>query len=85
MSTEIILRCAPCYSQSVGFLLSVLIVVTVFGFDHRVSNAKKSKIKKGLIPDYDKPARGTQPVRQHHKTDSSKILPHVRHCLQYDI
>jgi len=27
------------------------------------------------------PARGIQPVRQHHKRDESKILPHVRRGL----
>lgn len=54
-------------------------------FDSKRRSNAKPKRKRGVVPDYDKPAKGTQPVRQFHKADSSKILPHVRHGLRYDI
>ncbi|KAH3786583.1 hypothetical protein DPMN_164690 [Dreissena polymorpha] len=34
---------------------------------------KYAKWKKGNVPDYEKPARGTMPVRQYHEVDCSKI------------
>ncbi|KAH3782516.1 hypothetical protein DPMN_160433 [Dreissena polymorpha] len=44
-----------------------------------------AKRKKGTVPDNDKPARGTMPVRQYHNADCSKILPHLRHGLPDNI
>lgn len=51
-----------------------------------MTNRKKAepKRKSGKIPDYRMPSKGTQPVRQFHKADSSKVLPHVRHGLVFD-
>ncbi|KAH3718062.1 hypothetical protein DPMN_060860 [Dreissena polymorpha] len=46
---------------------------------------KYAKRKKGTVPEYDKPARGTMPVRQYQKADCSKILPHVRNGLPDNI
>lgn len=43
----------------------------------------KQKRKKGDVSNPDEPARGIQPVRQHHRRDETKILPHVRRGLNF--
>ena len=48
----------------------------VFDLPLRVRGKKKRKASSVSQPN--KPARGIMPVRQFHKVDESKILPHVR-------
>ena len=49
-------------------------------FDHPVK--KKHKRKAGDVKAPDKPARGAQPIRSHHRRDETKIFPHVRRGIQ---
>ena len=47
-------------------------------FDQLTRRRGKQKRKKGDVSKPNEPARGIQPVRQFHKRDETKILPHVR-------
>ena len=42
------------------------------------------KRKSAVISKPNEPARGCMPVRQYHRRDESKIVPHVRRGLQLD-
>lgn len=53
-------------------------------FDHVNRSKRKAKRKLVTISDPDSSARGVAPVRQHHKCDESKILPHKRLGIELD-
>ena len=66
------------------YCLSILLFLRNHQFDAQERFRGKQKRKKGDVSDLNAPARGIKPVRQHHKRDESKILPHVRRGLQFD-
>ena len=48
------------------------------GFDRQERRRGKPKRKAGFVPTADKPARGTKPVGQFFRVDTSKIPDHIR-------
>ena len=53
-------------------------------FDAHIRARRNPKRKSAVFSKPNEPARGCMPVRQYHRRDESKILPHVRRGLQLD-
>ena len=53
-------------------------------FDAPIRARRNPKRKSTVVSKPNEPARGCMPVRQYHRRDESKILPHVRRGLQLD-
>lgn len=53
-------------------------------FDEEMRTRCKQKRKSTTVSKPDEPGRGCLPVRQFHKSDETKILPHVRRGLKLD-
>ena len=52
-------------------------------FDDEGRKAAKPKRKRD-VRGPDLPSRGSRPIREHHRRDESKILPHIRYGLNFD-
>jgi hypothetical protein len=63
---------------------NAFIVVLYLEVTAHIRARRNPKRKSAVFSKPNEPARGCMPVRQYHRRDESKILPHVRRGLQLD-
>ena len=83
------LLCFPCINWDLLHIPSFFIgnCIHISGTMSLMLLSEQDGIQKGsqrLFLSQNEPARGCMPVRQYHRRDESKILPHVRRGLQLD-